>query len=108
MKQWMISKIPTWVLHYWVWRNWRLVCSGHPRYAFCIEADIELRWRELQTSLGCKLVPRKPPFLIHKYKDRLVIFGPKKPVGIPDWLITKPESYGYEDELDDRFGDKDD
>ncbi len=42
MKQWLISKIPTWLLHYWVWRNRRLVCSGHPRYAFCIEADIEL------------------------------------------------------------------
>ncbi len=108
MKQWLISKIPTWLLHYWVWRNWRLVCSGHPRYAFCIEADCELNWRQLQIDLGCKLIPRKPPLVVHRYKERLVILGPEKPVGVPEWLANEPESYGYKDELDDRFGEKDD
>ena len=79
MKQWLISKIPTWFLHYWVWRNWRLVCSGHPRYAYCIEADVELNCRGLQ-----------------------VVFGPEKPFGVPEWLAKEPESFGYKDEPDDR------
>ncbi len=87
MKQWLISKIPTWFLHYMVWRNLRLFCSGHPRYAFIIWADCEINWRELQISLGCKPVPRKPPFIL----------GPEKPVGVPEWLLTNSKSYGYED-----------
>lgn len=74
MKQWLISKIPTWFLHYWVWRNCRLVCSGHPRYAFCIEADIELTRRGLS------------------------VLGPENPIGVPEWLLTNPKSYGYDDE----------
>ncbi len=102
MKQWLISKIPVWILSYLGWRNYRLCLAGHPRNTFSYWADIEFGWRELQISLGCKLVPRKPPLLVHKYKERLIILGSEKPVGVPEWLITNPESYGYKDEPDDR------
>ncbi len=81
-----------------------MALSGHPRKTlFSYWADMELDWRELQIGLGCKLVPRKPPYQIHKYKKRLVIITADldKPVGVSDWLASKPESYGYEDEPND-------
>ncbi len=73
MKQWLISKIPAWVLRYWVWRNWRLVCSGHPRYAFCIQADIELAVRGHTISYT---------------------LGPENPVGVPEWITEAMKPYG--------------
>ena len=77
-RQWRISKIPTWFLRYWVWRNWRLVCSGHPHYAFYTAADIELWLRA---------------------EDRgTTVLGPVNPMGVPEWLLTNSKSYGYEEE----------
>ena len=102
MKQWLISKIPTGVLRYLGWRNYRLALAGHPRNLFSHWANLELSWRQLHDNLGLKRIARKPPLLVHKYKNRLVLhFGPENPVGFPEWLVTKPESYGYEGEPDD-------
>ncbi|KKK56050.1 hypothetical protein LCGC14_3068410 [marine sediment metagenome] len=76
MKKWLISKIPTWVLRYLVWRNHRLYNAGHSRNILRYWAAVELARRE-------------PPVL-----------GPEKPVGFPEWLAKDPESYGYKDEPD--------
>ena len=97
MKQWLISKIPAWFLHYWVWRNWRLVCSGHPRYAFCIEADIEL-WLRAEGK-GTSVFPDRPCLCDYTAGKNCEVC---RPLGVPEWLLTNPESYGYEDEPDDR------
>ena len=94
MRQWLISKIPTWALRYLGWRNVRMALSGHPRKTlFSYWADMELDWRELQISLGCKPVPRKPPFIL----------GPEKPTGVPEWLAKEPESCGYGDGPEDQI-----
>ncbi len=80
MREWLInklphdrvrSKIPTWFLRYLVWRNWRLVRSGHPRYASVSWTDLELAIRRHQIGF------------VYKYKGRFVVFGPEKPVGVP-------------------------
>ncbi len=89
--RWLISKIPMWFLRYLVWRNYRLYLAGHSRNILLYWGQIELYWRELQIGLGCKPVPRKPPFIL----------GPEKPVGVPEWLAKEPESYGYKDEPND-------
>ena len=92
MKQWLISKIPMWVLRYLSWRNAHIYLAGHHyRTLFFYWADLEVSWRQVQITLRCKPVPRCPP---------------KKPVGVPEWLANEPESYGYKDEPEE--GDKDD
>ncbi len=97
MKQWLISKIPTWILRYLIWRNYRLYRAGHSRNMLQYWAEVELWWREAQIRMGCKPVPRNPPLFIHKYKERIIL-SPEKPVGVPEWLANDSESYGYKDE----------
>ena len=100
MRQWLISKIPTWVLRCLVWRNFRL----HRGWDW---ADIELGWRKLEIRLGYKVFPKQMSYRIHEYKNRLVItVGPEKPAGVPEWLLSNPRSYGYEDESEE--GSRDD
>ena len=96
MKQWLISKIPTWVLRHLVNRNFRRRNGVYPDKPY---------WADLELCLcGILICP-------YCYKD--IKRGEQKhltcwPVGFPEWLAEDPESYGYKDELDDRFGEKDD
>jgi len=80
MKQWLISKIPTWILKILVWRNYNFRQKGLvPDQWYW--ADIELAIR------GDKIG------FVHKYKERLIISGPKKPVGIPEYLGKEHKPY---------------
>ena len=95
MKRWLISKIPTWVLRYLVKKDWRLRQTGRKSDKWCW-ANLALFLRDVYLCPDC-------------YNDidfaedcpYCTSLGPEKPVGVPEWLATKPESYGYEDEPDD-------
>lgn len=65
MKRWLISKIPMWILRYLVKKNYRLHQASHNPDEW-YWADLELNCRGFQ-----------------------VIFGPEKPVGVPEWLAKK-------------------
>lgn len=102
MKQWLISKIPTWILKYLVKRDWRLRQAGlRPDKWHWADHTLFLRdvylcpdcYNDIGFSAECSLCHPS-------------ILGPEKPVGVPEWLGTKPESYGYENEPEE--GDKDD
>ncbi len=101
--RWLISKIPTWVLRYLVKRDWRLRQAGRKPDKW-YWADLKLFLRGVYLCPDCcndidfaETCPYcNPP-----------IIGPENPVGVPEWLAEDPESYGYKDELDDRFGDQD-
>ena len=81
MKQWLISKIPTRVLRYLVWRNYRLREAGRlPDKWYW--ADIEL-WLRVE-SKGTSVFPS--------------VLDTKNPVGIPKWMTEALEPYGDEDE----------
>ena len=94
MKQWIISIIPTGVLRYLVKRDWRLRQASHKSDKW-YWADLELFLRNVYLCPDC-------------YND--IDFAETcpycNPVGVPEWLITNPKSYGYEDEPEKR--DKDD
>ena len=104
MRQWLISKIPTWALIYLVSRNYRLRQAGCKRDGW-YWADLEISRRDIVLCPNCFNqidFAERCPFCYPP------VLGPKKPVGIPEWLAKEPESYGYKDEPDDRFRDKDD
>ncbi len=97
MNEWLISKIPMWTLRYLGWRNVRMALAGHPRKTlFSYWADMELDWRELQISLGCKPVPRKPPFILGPKQD--ASHRHQNPTGVPDWLAKESKAFGYKEE----------
>ncbi len=52
MRNWLIIKMPIWLLRYFMWRNLRLHFAGHFRNRLDYWADIEFYWRTLPLRLG--------------------------------------------------------
>lgn len=90
MKQWLISKIPTWVLRYLVRRNWRLRQASRLLDEW-YWADLELFHREVFLCSVCYNdidLNERCPFCYPP------VLGSKKPVGIPKWLEKEYKPYG--------------
>ena len=97
MRQWLISEIPTWLLIRLVKRNYWLRVAGHIRDEW-YWADLEISRRDITLCPNCfqqiDLIERCP----FCYP---IILGFENLVGASEWLVTKPESYGYEGEPND-------
>ena len=97
MRQWLISEIPTWLLIRLVKRNYWLRVAGHIRDEW-YWADLEISRRDITLCPNCfqQIEPiERCPFCYP------TILGFENPVGVLEWLVTKPESYGYDGEPND-------
>ncbi len=94
LHDWVRSKIPTWFLIYLVSRNYRLRQAGHKRDKW-YWADLEISRRDVTLCPNCFNqidFAERCPFCYPP------VLGPEKPVGVPEWLLSNPRSFGYEDE----------
>ena len=93
MRQWLISKIPTWVLRLLIKRNYRLrgaVLLSDEWYW----ADLVLAGRDRYVCIDCYHIAEHGEGCFYCRP-----LGPSKPFGVPSWLGDKHDPYGIgEDE----------
>ena len=89
-EQWLISKIPTWLLLYLVKRDFHLRQTGRKPDKW-YWADLEISRRDITLCPNCFNqidFAERCPFCYPP------VLGPSKPFGVPSWLGDKHDPYG--------------